>query len=189
MNTYTGLPYTPRYFEIFRKRIQLPVWEYQDKFLELLGKHQCICLVGETGSGKTTQIPQWCVDFARKMGTKAVSCTQPRRVAAMSVAQRVAEEMDVVLGQEVGYSIRFEDCSSSRTALKYMTDGMLLREAMTDPLLDRYGVILLDEAHERTLSTDILLGLIKEVIKQRPDLKVIIMSATLDAGKFQSYFD
>jgi len=107
----------------------------------------------------------------------------------MSVAQRVADEMDVILGQEVGYSIRFEDCSSSRTALKYMTDGMLLREAMTDPLLDRYGVILLDEAHERTLSTDILLGLIKEVIKQRPDLKVVIMSATLDAGKFQSYFD
>ena len=97
----TGLPFSPRYFELFRKRIGLPVWEYQDKFLDLLARHQCICLVGETGSGKTTQIPQWCVDFSKKMGKKSVACTQPRRVAAMSVAQRVAEEMDVSLGQEV----------------------------------------------------------------------------------------
>ena len=189
MNTYTGLPYTPRYFELFRKRIGLPVWEYQDKFLELLNKHQCICLVGETGSGKTTQIPQWCVDFARKMGKKTVSCTQPRRVAAMSVAQRVSEEMDVSLGQEVGYSIRFEDCSGPKTLLKYMTDGMLLREAMSDPMLDNYQVILLDEAHERTLATDILMGVLKTVVHHRPDLKLVIMSATLDAGKFQHYFD
>ena len=102
---------------------------------------QTICLVGETGSGKTTQIPQWCVEYARKVGNKSVSCTQPRRVAAMSVAQRVSEEMDVSLGQEVGYSIRFEDCSGPRTLLKYMTDGMLLREAMSDPMLENYQVI------------------------------------------------
>ena len=140
MNPYTAMPYTPRYFELFRKRIALPVWEYQDKFLELLNKHQSICLVGETGSGKTTQIPQWCVEYARKVGKKSVSCTQPRRVAAMSVAQRVSEEMDVSLGQEVGYSIRFEDCSGPRTLLKYMTDGMLLREAMSDPMLEAYQV-------------------------------------------------
>ena len=141
MNTYNAVPYTPRYFELFRKRIALPVWEYQDKFLELLAKHQTICLVGETGSGKTTQIPQWCVEYARKVGKKSVSCTQPRRVAAMSVAQRVSEEMDVSLGQEVGYSIRFEDCSGPKTLLKYMTDGMLLREAMSDPMLESYQVI------------------------------------------------
>jgi len=189
INPFTQKPFSERFKTILKKRLQLPVWEYRDEFIDLTSKHQCIVLVGETGSGKTTQIPQWCLDLVLLGRRKHVCCTQPRRVAAMSVAQRVAEEMDVVLGQEVGYSIRFEDCSSSRTALKYMTDGMLLREAMTDPLLDRYGVILLDEAHERTLSTDILLGLIKEVIKQRPDLKVIIMSATLDAGKFQSYFD
>ena len=103
----------------------------------------------------------------------------------MSVAQRVSEEMDVMLGQEVGYSIRFEDCTSSKTLLKYMTDGMLLREAMSDPLLEAYGVIMLDEAHERTLATDILMGLLKEVAKQRSDLKIVVMSATLDAGKFQ----
>ena len=97
----------------------LPVWEYRDKFFDLLNKNQTIVLVGETGSGKTTQIPQWCVEFAKNLGVKkGVSCTQPRRVAAMSVAQRVSEEMDVILGQEVGYSIRFEDCSSPKTILK-----------------------------------------------------------------------
>lgn len=194
INTYNGLKYSNRYWEIYRKRILLPVWEYREKFLEMLNKHQCITLVGETGSGKTTQIPQWCVDFAREkssfLGRKLmVGCTQPRRVAAMSVATRVAEEMDVQLGSEVGYSIRFEDCVSDRTLLKYLTDGMLLREAMNCPLLDQYGVLMLDEAHERTLATDILMGLIKEIVKHRSDIKIVVMSATLDAGKFQNYFD
>jgi HrpA-like RNA helicase len=154
-------------------------------------KNQILVLVGETGSGKTTQIPQWCLEMIQNTrGRKAcVACTQPRRVAAMSVAQRVADEMDIILGQQVGYTIRFEDCSGPQTVLKYMTDGMLLREAMTDPLLERYQVIMLDEAHERTLATDILMGLLKEVAKARTDLKIVIMSATLDAGKFQTYFD
>lgn len=156
--------------------------------METMKEKQAFVLVGETGSGKTTQIPQWCLE-TRIDKRKCVACTQPRRVAAMSVAQRVADELDVTIGQEVGYTIRFEDCTSPRTILKYMTDGMLLREAMTDPLLDRYAVILLDEAHERTLATDILMGLLKEVVRQRHDLKIIIMSATLDAGKFQEYFD
>lgn len=178
-----------RYQNLYKKRITLPVFEYQADFMRLLSQHQCIVLVGETGSGKTTQIPQWCVDFAVSKGRKGVSCTQPRRVAAMSVAQRVSEEMDVNLGEEVGYSIRFEDCSSAKTLLKYMTDGMLLREAMSDPMLEQYQVILLDEAHERTLATDILMGVLKEVIRQRNDLKLVVMSATLDAGKFQQYFD
>ncbi|EGD78503.1 DEAD/DEAH box helicase [Salpingoeca rosetta] len=107
----------------------------------------------------------------------------------MSVAQRVADEMDIALGQHVGYTIRFEDCTSPNTVLKYCTDGMLLREAMADPLLSRYGVIILDEAHERTLSTDILMGLLKEIMPKREDLKLVVMSATLDAGKFQEYFN
>jgi HrpA-like RNA helicase len=161
------------------KRRQLPVWEYKDAFMATLQKNQVTVLVGETGSGKTTQIPQWCVDFALAIPVtngqkrRGVACTQPRRVAAMSVAQRVANEMDVLLGQEVGYSIRFEHCLSQKTVLKYMTDGMLLREAMSDPLLESYSCVLLDEAHERTLATDILMGLLKEVAKQRPDLKII----------------
>ncbi|KAB8252212.1 P-loop containing nucleoside triphosphate hydrolase protein [Aspergillus flavus] len=118
-----------------------------------------------------------------------VACTQPRRVAAMSVAQRVAAELDVKLGEEVGYSIRFEDMTSPKTCLKYMTDGMLLREAMNDHNLNRYSTIILDEAHERTMATDVLMGLLKEVVQRRPDLKIIIMSATLDAQKFQRYFN
>ncbi|KAL0948173.1 hypothetical protein HGRIS_010784 [Hohenbuehelia grisea] len=147
-------------------------------------------MVGETGSGKTTQIPQF-VAFSDLPHTKGklVACTQPRRVAAMSVAKRVADEMDVQLGRHVGYSIRFEDMTEPGTTfLKYMTDGMLLREAMNDPSLERYSTIILDEAHERTLATDILMGLLKKIAQNRPDLKIIIMSATLDAVKFQKYF-
>ncbi|KAL5283886.1 DHX15 family protein [Megaselia abdita] len=190
LNPYTMKAYTPKYYTIYKKRITLPVFEYKTDFFRLLNDHQTIVLVGETGSGKTTQIPQWCVEYAvSKTGKKGVACTQPRRVAAMSVAQRVAEEMDVQLGEEVGYSIRFEDFSSQKTLLKYMTDGMLLREAMSDPMLENYQVILLDEAHERTLATDILMGVLKEITRQRTDLKLIVMSATLDAGKFQQYFD
>ncbi|KAL8213180.1 UNVERIFIED_CONTAM: Pre-mRNA-splicing factor ATP-dependent RNA helicase dhx15 [Gekko kuhli] len=191
INRFTNLPHTPRYYKILKKRLQLPVWEYKERFTDILMRHQCFVLVGETGSGKTTQIPQWCVDYMQSLLglRRVVACTQPRRVAAMSVAQRVADEMDVMLGEEVGYSIRFENCSSAKTILKYVTDGMLLREALNDPLLERYGVIILDEAHGRTLATDVLMGVLKGVVMQRPDLKVIIMSATLDASKFQVYFD
>ncbi|XP_065828061.1 putative pre-mRNA-splicing factor ATP-dependent RNA helicase PRP1 isoform X2 [Oscarella lobularis] len=190
-NPHTSHPYSHRFYEILGKRTKLPVWEHREQFMLSMAKNQTMVLVGETGSGKTTQIPQWCLEFslATRGRRSCVGCTQPRRVAAMSVAQRVADEMDVSLGQQVGYSIRFEDCTSQNTVLKYMTDGMLLREAMADPLLERYSIILLDEAHERTLATDILMGLLKEVVKARSDLKIIVMSATLDAGKFQSYFN
>jgi pre-mRNA-splicing factor ATP-dependent RNA helicase DHX15/PRP43 len=127
----------------------------------LIHSNQIIILEGATGSGKTTQIPQFlCFDDQPQLKGKLIACTQPRRVAAMSVAQRVADEMDVKLGSEVGYSIRFEDVTSDSTFLKYMTDGMLLREAMSDPLLNRYSAIILDEAHERTLSTGMSCGFI-----------------------------
>jgi pre-mRNA-splicing factor ATP-dependent RNA helicase DHX15/PRP43 len=161
----------------------------RDEFLLMYQKSQILVFVGETGSGKTTQIPQFVLfDDLPHLQRKMVACTQPRRVAAMSVAQRVANEMDVTLGEEVGYSIRFENVTSRKTILNYMTDGMLLREAMNDHDLKRYSTIILDEAHERTLATDILMGLLKEVVVRRPDLKLIIMSATLDAAKFQRYF-
>ncbi|GJP59057.1 hypothetical protein CLOP_g7136 [Closterium sp. NIES-67] len=188
INPYNGRPYTQRYFDILEKRRTLPVWQQKQEFVELLKKQQIIVLVGETGSGKTTQIPQFVVECLNATPKKQVACTQPRRVAAMSVSRRVADEMDVTIGEEVGYSIRFEDCSGPKTSLKYLTDGMLLREAMADPLLERYKAIILDEAHERTLATDVLFGLLKAVLEHRKDLKLVVMSATLEAEKFQGYF-
>merc|ERR1719353_675695 len=188
-NPLTGRSYSQRYHTILEARKKLPVWEQRNEFFEMIGKNQTIVLVGETGSGKTTQIPSLMLEAGVARQKRMIACTQPRRVAAMSVSKRVSEELDVELGEEVGYSIRFEDMTGTKTILKYMTDGMLLREAMTDPLLERYAAVILDEAHERTLATDILFGLIKEVAAQRPDLKLVVMSATLDAGKFQAYFD
>ena len=189
LNPYSGQPHSERYFSILRTRRDLPVHAQRDEFLKLYQQSQILIFVGETGSGKTTQIPQFVLfDDLPQSRNKIVACTQPRRVAAMSVAQRVAQEMDVKLGEEVGYSIRFEDMTSHKTILKYMTDGMLLREAMSDPELSRYSTIMLDEAHERTLATDLLMGLLKGVTHRRPDLKLIIMSATLDSSKFSQYF-
>ena len=117
-----------------------------------------------------------------------IGCTQPRRVAAMSVAKRVSEEFGCRLGQEVGYTIRFEDCTSPETKIKYMTEGMLLRECLLDPDLSQYTIIMLDEAHERTVHTDVLFGLMKKAVQKRKDLKLIVTSATLDAVKFSTYF-
>ncbi|KAI0245943.1 P-loop containing nucleoside triphosphate hydrolase protein [Lactifluus subvellereus] len=189
-NPFTRLPHSPQYFKILEARKKLPVFTQMVEFYKMYTKHQIIVMVGETGSGKTTQIPQFAVySDMPQTRKKIVACTQPRRVAAMSVAKRVADEMDVSLGKQVGYSIRFEDMTEPGTTfLKYMTDGMLLREAMHDPDLERYSTIILDEAHERTLATDILMGLLKSLARRRKDLKIIVMSATLDALKFQKYF-
>jgi len=145
-------------------------------------------LVGETGSGKTTQIPQYLHEIGYSELGK-IGCTQPRRVAAMSVAARVAQEMNAKLGREVGYSIRFENCTSETTKIQYMTDGMLLREILTEPDLASYSCMIIDEAHERTLHSDILFGLVKDIVRFRKDLKLIISSATMDAEKFSRYFD
>jgi pre-mRNA-splicing factor ATP-dependent RNA helicase DHX15/PRP43 len=155
--------------------------------LKLVRGSQTGVLIGETGSGKTTQVPQFLLADGLAVNG-GIAVTQPRRVAAMSVAARVAQEADVELGEQVGYLIRFEDVTSERTKIKYMTDGMLLRECMTDPMLSKYSVVVLDEAHERTLSTDILFGLLKEVLQKRPELKCLVMSATLEAEKFQEYW-
>ncbi|GMM28126.1 DEAH-box ATP-dependent RNA helicase [Martiniozyma asiatica (nom. inval.)] len=190
INPFTGESFTQNYFDILKVRHDLPIHQQRAEFLKTFQATQVMVLVGETGSGKTTQVPQFVLydDMPHLVG-KQVACTQPRRVAAMSVAARVADEMDVKLGEEVGYNIRFENMTSNKTVLKYMTDGMLLREAMEDHNLSRYSCIILDEAHERTLATDILMGLLKQVSRRRNDLKIIIMSATLDAEKFQKYFD
>ncbi|CDF36646.1 Predicted pre-mRNA splicing factor ATP-dependent RNA helicase PRP43 [Chondrus crispus] len=188
-NPWTGRPYSEAYYDILRVRRKLPVYDARARLMECLRAHNVVVLEGQTGSGKTTQVPQFLAEAGFCDGGMRIACTQPRRVAAMSVAKRVAAEMDVRLGDHVGYSIRFEDRTSRETKLKYLTDGMLLREAMKDNLLKAYSAIVLDEAHERTLSTDVLMGLLKGVLKKRPDLKVVVMSATLDAQKFQDYFD
>lgn len=178
------------------KQPKLPVCRYRETFLKLLDDNQTLVIVGETGSGKTTQIPKWCLSFCQKrMGKQlSVACTQPRRIAAMSIAARVAKEMNVNLGQEVGYSVRFDTKSTHKTVLKYLTDGMLLREAMLDSSLSTYGVIILDEAHERTLQTEILFGVIKRALTLRndnqsslPPLKVVAMSATINVKLFKRY--
>ncbi|KAI3775588.1 hypothetical protein L1987_50167 [Smallanthus sonchifolius] len=142
---------------------------------------------GETGSGKTTQVTQYLAEVGYTTKGK-IGCTQPRRVAAQSVAKRVAEEFGCRLGEEVGYSIRFEDCTGPETVIKYMTEGMLLMEVLNDENLSQYLVIMLDEAHERTMNTDVLFGLLKGLVKRRPDLKLIVTSAMLDAEKFSAYF-
>jgi pre-mRNA-splicing factor ATP-dependent RNA helicase DHX16 len=169
-------------------RKKLPVFPYREEFLAAVKDHQILVLVGETGSGKTTQIPQYLHEIGYSELGK-IGCTQPRRVAAMSVAARVAQEMNVRLGHEVGYSIRFENCTSKSTVIQYMTDGMLLREILTEPDLASYSCMVIDEAHERTLHSDILFGLVKDIVRFRSDLKLIISSATMDAEKFSKYFD
>ncbi|XP_033123605.1 pre-mRNA-splicing factor ATP-dependent RNA helicase DHX16-like [Anneissia japonica] len=170
-------------------RESLPVFPFREDLLKAIEEHQVLIIEGETGSGKTTQVPQYLSEAGYTKDGKKVGCTQPRRVAAMSVAARVADEMGVKLGNEVGYSIRFEDCTSDRTVLKYMTDGMLLREFLSEPDLAGYSALIIDEAHERTLHTDVLFGLVKDIARFRPDLKLLISSATLDAEKFSDFFD
>lgn len=173
---------------IKEQRESLPVYKFRKQLLDAVDENQLMIVVGDTGSGKTTQLTQFLAEGGYA-NHGMIGCTQPRRVAAMSVAKRVAEEIGCRLGQEVGYTIRFEDCTSPETKIKYMTDGILEREVLLDPDLKRYSVIMLDEAHERTISTDVLFGLLKKTLKRRPDLKLIVTSATLDADKFSEYFN
>lgn len=179
-----------RILSISETRKLLPVYQYRNELLKAIEENQILIVVGETGSGKTTQLPQYLVeDGYTKGGKLQIAVTQPRRVAATSVAARVADEMNVLLGKEVGYSIRFEDKTTpNKTVLKYMTDGMLLREFLSDPELSKYACIMIDEAHERTLATDILLGLLKDILPHRKDLKLLISSATMNATKFSQFF-
>ena len=176
-------------YSIEDTRKSLPIYMFRDDLLKAISDYQVLIIVGETGSGKTTQIPQYLHEAGYTKDGLKIGCTQPRRVAAMSVAARVAEEMGVKVGNEVGYSIRFEDATSDKTILKYMTDGMLLREFLTEPDLGAYSALMIDEAHERTLHTDILFGLVKDIARFRPELKLLISSATMDAQKFAKYFD
>jgi pre-mRNA-splicing factor ATP-dependent RNA helicase DHX38/PRP16 len=172
---------------IRRQREALPVFAARRRLVQLIREHAVVVVVGETGSGKTTQLAQYLREegFARH---GVIACTQPRRVAAVSVARRVAEEMDVALGEEVGYAIRFETCTGPRTEIKFMTDGVLLRESLTSQDLDAYSVVIMDEAHERSLNTDVLFGIMRQMLTRRSDLKLVVTSATLDADRFAAFF-
>ncbi|VDK73663.1 unnamed protein product [Dibothriocephalus latus] len=172
---------------ILEQRQSLPIYRLKDELLKAVAENKILIVIGETGSGKTTQITQYLAEAGYTTSGR-IGCTQPRRVAAMSVAKRVSEEFGCRLGQEVGYTIRFEDCTTPETKIKYMTDGMLLRECLIDPDLLQYSVLMLDEAHERTIHTDVLFGLLKKAILKREDLKLIVTSATLDSVKFSQYF-
>ena len=172
---------------IKEQREGLPIAKLKTELMGAISSNQVLIVIGETGSGKTTQMTQYMVELGlTKRGI--IGCTQPRRVAAVSVAKRVAEEFGCALGEQVGYSIRFEDVTSKETIIKYMTDGMLMREYLADNDLNRYSALMLDEAHERTIHTDVLFGLLKDLCRRRPDLKIIVTSATLDAEKFSTYF-
>lgn len=200
--------------DIDEQKEPLPVAMFKDELIKAVKASQVLVCTGETGSGKTTQIPQYLLELLRERdrdGTTGhtesdkaglyknakssdcrklmVAVTQPRRVAATSVARRVADERGCRVGEEVGYSIRFEDRTGPRTRIKYMTDGVLVRECLEDPQLSRYGVVMLDEAHERSIDTDILFGLLKRALARRPDLHSVITSATLDVERFTAFFN
>ncbi|GBG65277.1 hypothetical protein CBR_g50319 [Chara braunii] len=172
---------------ISEQRQFLPIFSVREDLLQVIRENQVIVVVGETGSGKTTQMTQYLhEDGYTTYGM--IGCTQPRRVAAMSVANRVSEEMGCELGDKVGYAIRFEDVTGPNTVIKYMTDGVLLRETLREPDLDQYSLIIMDEAHERSLHTDVLFGILKKVVARRRDFKLIVTSATLNAEKFSHFF-
>ena len=172
------------------QRRSLPIFEYRTALLYSVETFGCTVVVGETGCGKSTQLPQYLHEAGWTDGGFMLAVTQPRRIAAMALAARVAEEMGVELGAQVGYAVRFDEkWHDSRTRIKYQTDGMLLREMMSDPLLSRYSAVIVDEAHERSLHTDVLLGLLKKVRRARPELRLVVASATLEAERFRDFFD
>src|SRR6185503_17235192 len=166
----------------------LPVSQRRDEIATAISEHQVVVVAGETGSGKTTQLPKICLELGRGIrGT--IGHTQPRRLAARTVAQRIADELSTPLGDAVGYTVRFTDQASDRTLVKLMTDGILLAEIQRDRRLLRYDTLILDEAHERSLNIDFLLGYLRELLPRRPDLKVIVTSATIEPGRFAAHFN
>jgi ATP-dependent RNA helicase DDX35 len=172
------------------QRQQLPVFKHRSELLYALETTRVLIVVGETGSGKSTQIPQYLLEQGWTNAKQMICVVEPRRIAAINLAKRVCDEKACRLGEEIGYSIRFEDCyAPGLTRIKYVTDGLLIREMMQNPLLPQYSVIMLDEVHERNVNTDIILGLLKKVMRRRDDLKLIVCSATVDAAELKLYFD
>ncbi|MBN2688448.1 MAG: ATP-dependent RNA helicase HrpA [Deltaproteobacteria bacterium] len=166
----------------------LPILSKKDEIIQAIRNHPVVIITGETGSGKTTQIPKMCIEAGRGIDG-IIGCTQPRRIAATTVSQRISEELGQAIGKSVGYKIRFDDRSSRDNYIRIMTDGVLLMEAQADPFLNNYDTIIVDEAHERTVNIDFILGILKRLLVRRRDLKVVITSATIDVEKFSRSFD
>ena len=168
---------------------ELPVSAARDEIAEAVKSSQVVIVSGQTGSGKTTQLPKILLELGRGSHGRQIVHTQPRRLAARTVAERIASEMGVTLGEEVGYQVRFTDESSPKTRLRVVTDGILLAQIQRDPKLMQYDTIIIDEAHERSLNIDFLLGYLTALLPKRRDLKLVITSATIDSVKFQEHFE
>ncbi|XP_055769907.1 DEAD/H (Asp-Glu-Ala-Asp/His) box polypeptide 32a [Salvelinus fontinalis] len=190
LNRFDGLPFSSRYYKLLQERKSLPVWKAREEFLDILVNNRLVIVSGTTQTGKSTQIPQWCAEFclsAQYQHGVAVS-TQIHSQQAVELALRVADEMDVNIGHEVGYTIPLETCCSPDTVLRFCTDALLLREMMSDPMLERYGAIVIDQAHERTVSTDILLGLLQDILVHRPDLRVVILTVSSMTDRLLAHY-
>ncbi|XP_061040339.1 putative pre-mRNA-splicing factor ATP-dependent RNA helicase DHX32 isoform X2 [Eubalaena glacialis] len=190
LNPFDGLPYSSRYYKLLKEREDLPIWKEKYSFMENLLQSQIVIVSGDAKCGKSSQVPQWCAEYCLSIHYQhgGVVCTQVHKQTAVQLALRVADEMDVNIGHEVGYVIPFENCCTSETILRYCTDDMLQREMMSSPFLGSYGVIILDDIHERSIATDVLLGLLKDVLLARPELKLIINSSPHLTSKLSSYY-
>ncbi|XP_061763540.1 DEAD/H (Asp-Glu-Ala-Asp/His) box polypeptide 32a isoform X2 [Nerophis ophidion] len=190
LNQFDGLPFSSRYYQLLRERKSLQVWEARRQLEDALVTQQVLMLSGPARTGRSTQIPQWCAELCLSAGYRhgTVVCTQTSGHRAVDLALRVADEMDVNVGHEVGYSVRLEACCCSDTVLRFSTDDMLLREMMSDPFLENYAIIVIDQAHQRTVSTDLLLGLLKAVLVHRPELRVVVLAAPPFTEDFLAHF-
>nr|XP_057918216.1 DEAD/H (Asp-Glu-Ala-Asp/His) box polypeptide 32a isoform X2 [Doryrhamphus excisus] len=190
LNQFDGLPFSSRYYKLLQERRALPVWKARSQFEDELVKKQLLVVSGPARTGRSTQIPQWCAEFCLSTRYRhgTVACTQASRQRAVDLALRVADEMDVNIGHEVGYSVSLEVCCCSDTVLRYCTDDILLKEMMSDPFLENYAIIIIDQAHQRTVSTDLLLVLLKAVMVSRPELRVVVLAALPLTKGFLSHF-
>ncbi|KAM9324832.1 putative pre-mRNA-splicing factor ATP-dependent RNA helicase DHX32 [Gastrophryne carolinensis] len=190
LNPFDGLPYSSRFYELLKQREKLPIWKTKYVFLESLLHKQIVVVSGRAKCGKSSQIPQWCAEYCLSVHNQhgTVVCTQVQKQTAIWLAMRVADEMDVNLGHEVGYMVPFENCCTSETILRYCTDDMLLREMMSSPLLSSYGVVIIDDVLEWSVSTEVLLAFVKGILLARPELKIVLLTPPELSSKLVSYY-